>query len=176
MVLFWIIQAQATNTSLDMLKQQTQINWTSPLHLLAFGLGSGAAPKAPGTFGTIAAIPLYLLISQLSHWYYLIVVLILAGFGVWLCDRVARELGVHDHPGIVWDEWVGFLITMWLAPAGWGWLLLGFVLFRFFDIVKPWPINLLDRSVQGGWGIMLDDIVAGVYAFALIQLAVYVYL
>jgi phosphatidylglycerophosphatase A len=104
------------------------------------------------------------------------VVLILAGFGVWLCDRVARELGVHDHPGIVWDEWVGFLITMWLAPAGWGWLLLGFVLFRFFDIVKPWPINLLDRSVQGGWGIMLDDIVAGVYAFALIQLAVYVYL
>lgn len=156
--------------------QQTKINWTNPLHLLAFGLGSGAAPKAPGTFGTIAAIPLYLLISQLTQWRYVVVVLIMAGFGVWLCDRVAQELGVHDHPGIVWDEWVGFLITMWLAPTGWGWLLLGFVLFRFFDIVKPWPINLLDRQVPGGWGIMLDDIVAGLYAFALIQLAVYVYL
>ena len=156
--------------------QQNQINWSNPLHLLAFGFGSGAAPKAPGTFGTIAAIPLYLVISQLTHWYYLAVVLVMAGFGVWLCDRVARELRVHDHPGIVWDEWVGFLITMWLAPVGWGWLLLGFVLFRFFDIVKPWPINLLDSNVQGGWGIMLDDIVAGIYAFALIQLAVYVYL
>lgn len=156
--------------------QQNQINWSNPLHLLAIGLGSGAAPKAPGTFGTIAAIPLYLLISQLSHWHYLMLVLIMAGFGVWLCHTVAHDLGVHDHPGIVWDEWVGFLITMWLAPVGMGWLLLGFILFRFFDIVKPWPINLLDRNVQGGWGIMLDDIVAGIYAFALIQLAVYVYL
>ncbi len=143
--------------------------------MLAFGLGSGAAPKAPGTFGTLAAIPLYLLISQLTPWHYLVVVLIMLGFGVWLCDKVAQELGVHDHPGIVWDEWVGFFITMWLAPTGWIWLLLGFGLFRFFDIFKPWPINLLDRNVPGGWGIMLDDLVAGLYAFALIQLAVYVY-
>lgn len=155
--------------------QPHQINWNNPLHLLAFGLGSGAAPKAPGTFGTLAAIPLYLLISQLTPWHYLVVVLIMLGFGVWLCDKVAQELGVHDHPGIVWDEWVGFFITMWLAPTGWIWLLLGFGLFRFFDIFKPWPINLLDRNVPGGWGIMLDDLVAGLYAFALIQLAVYVY-
>lgn len=155
--------------------QPHHINWTNPLHLLAFGLGSGAAPKAPGTFGTLAAIPLYLLISQLTPWHYLVVVLIMLGFGVWLCDKVAQELGVHDHPGIVWDEWVGFFITMWLAPTGWIWLLLGFGLFRFFDIFKPWPINLLDRNVPGGWGIMLDDLVAGLYAFALIQLAVYVY-
>ncbi len=156
------------------MSKQTTIDWTNPLHLLAFGLGSGAAPKAPGTFGTIAAIPLYLLINQLTQWHYLFVVLIMTGFGVWLCHRVAEDLGVHDHPGIVWDEWVGFLITMWLAPSGWGWLLAGFLLFRFFDIVKPWPIYLLDRHVSGGWGIMVDDILAGIYAFALIQFASYV--
>jgi phosphatidylglycerophosphatase A len=158
------------------MSQQRTINWTNPLHLLAFGLGSGAAPKAPGTFGTVAVIPFYLLISQLAPWGYLVVVLVMAGFGVWLCHRVSQDLGVHDHSGIVWDEWVGFLITMWLAPSGWLWLLIGFVLFRFFDIVKPWPIYLLDQHVPGGWGIMVDDIVAGLYAFALIQLAVYVYL
>ena len=151
------------------------MNWSNPLHLLAFGLGSGAAPKAPGTFGTIAAIPLYLLLRPLADMHYLVVVLIMAGFGVWLCHKVAEDIGVHDHPGIVWDEWVGFLITMWLAPAGWVWLLAGFVLFRIFDILKPWPINLLDRHVPGGWGIMLDDILAGVYAFALMQFAGYVY-
>jgi phosphatidylglycerophosphatase A len=173
----WIVWVLATNTSNDYeMTQQTYINWSNPLHLLAFGLGSGAAPKAPGTFGTIAAIPLYLLLNQLTQLHYLIVVLLLAGFGVWLCHVVAQDLGVHDHPGIVWDEWVGFFITMWLAPTGWGWLLLGFVLFRFFDIVKPWPIDLLDNNVPGGLGIMLDDVVAGLYSFALIQLAVYVYL
>ncbi len=157
------------------MSHKTKINWSNPLHLLAFGLGSGAAPKAPGTSGTIAAVPLYLLMIQLSALPYIAVVLVMAVFGVWLCHRVAEDLGVHDHPGIVWDEWVGFLITMWLAPSGWAWLLAGFVLFRFFDIVKPWPINLLDQHVTGGLGIMLDDILAGIYAFALIQLAVYVY-
>lgn len=145
------------------------------MHLLAFGLGSGAAPKAPGTFGTIAAIPLYLLLQPFDPLHYLLVVVAMSLFGVWLCHRAAEDLGVHDHPGIVWDEWVGFLITMWLAPSGWGWLLAGFVLFRFFDIVKPWPIHLLDRHIPGGWGIMLDDILAGIYAFALIQFAAYVY-
>lgn len=155
--------------------QQAKINWTNPLHLLACGLGSGAAPKAPGTFGTLAAIPLYLLMCRLPASSYLILVLLMAVFGVWLCHRVAQDLGVHDYPGIVWDEWVGFLITMWLAPGGWPWLLAGFLLFRFFDIVKPWPIHLLDSHVPGGWGIMLDDILAGVYAFALIRFAGYVY-
>ncbi len=155
--------------------QQREINWTNPLHLLACGLGSGAVPRAPGTFGTIAVIPLYLLMQPLAPLHYLLIVAIMSLFGVWICHAVAEDLGVHDHPGIVWDEWVGFLITMWLAPSGWGWLLAGFVLFRLFDIVKPWPINLLDRHIPGGWGIMLDDILAGIYAFALIQLAGYVY-
>ena len=148
-------------------------NWHNPLHLLAFGLGSGAVPKAPGTAGTIAAIPLYLLLQPLAPLHYLLLVTALFLFGVWLCGRVSSDLGVHDHSGIVWDEWVGLLVTLWLAPSGWGWLLAGFVLFRLFDIWKPWPIGWLDRQVAGGWGIMLDDLLAGLYGFALLQLTSY---
>lgn len=149
-----------------------QPNWRNPIHLLAFGLGSGAVPKAPGTAGTVAAIPIYLLMQPLQPWIYLLVVVLMALLGVWLCGRTSRDLGVHDHGGIVWDEWVGFLLTMWLAPPGIGWLLAGFVLFRLFDIVKPWPIGWLDRQVSGGTGIMVDDLLAGVYSFVLLQAAV----
>lgn len=148
-------------------------NWKNPVHLLAFGLGSGAAPVAPGTFGTIAAIPLYLLVQPLGPLNYLLLVLVLFFVGVWLCDRTSRDLGVHDHGGIVWDEWVGLLVTLWMAPHGWYWLLAGFVLFRIFDILKPWPIGWLDRQVSGGLGIMLDDLVAGLFGFILLQAAVY---
>ncbi len=148
-----------------------QPDWRNPVHLLAFGLGSGAAPKAPGTFGTLAAVPLYFLLQPLAPWSYLLVVTAMFFIGVWLCDRTSKDLGVHDHGGIVWDEWVGFLLTLWLAPAGPGWLIGGFVLFRIFDIWKPWPIGWLDRRVGGGWGIMLDDIVAGLYGLMLLQLA-----
>lgn len=146
-------------------------NWRNPLHLLAFGLGSGGAPKAPGTMGTLAAVPLYLLLEPLSLMPYLVVIGAMFLFGVWLCDLVSRDLGVHDHGGIVWDEWVGFLITMILAPQGWPWLLAGFALFRLFDIWKPWPIGWLDRRVAGGLGIMLDDVLAGIYGLVVMQLA-----
>jgi len=148
-------------------------NWRNPIHLLAFGLGSGAAPKAPGTFGTLAAVPLYLLLQPLADLQYLVLVLLLFLFGIWLCDRTSRDLGVHDHGGIVWDEWIGFLITMWMAPPGWYWLLAGFCLFRLFDILKPWPISWLDRRVSGGLGIMLDDVLAGIFGFVIIQLTAY---
>ena len=148
-------------------------NWHNPIHLLAFGLGSGAAPKAPGTFGTLAAVPLYLLLQPLANLQYLVLVLLLFLLGIWLCGRTSRDLGVHDHGGIVWDEWVGFLLTMWMAPPGWYWLLAGFCLFRLFDILKPWPIGWLDRRVSGGLGIMLDDVLAGIFGLALIQLAAY---
>ncbi|MES9897437.1 MAG: phosphatidylglycerophosphatase A [Sedimenticola sp.] len=148
-------------------------NWKNPIHLLAFGLGSGAAPKAPGTFGTLAAVPLYLLMQPLSPEIYLLLVILLFALGVWLCDRTSKDLGVHDHGGIVWDEWVGFLFTLWLAPPGFGWLVAGFILFRLFDILKPWPIGWLDRQVAGGWGIMLDDMLAGLFGFILLQLGVY---
>ncbi|MEJ1380758.1 MAG: phosphatidylglycerophosphatase A [Candidatus Sedimenticola sp. (ex Thyasira tokunagai)] len=148
-------------------------NWKNPIHLLAFGLGSGAAPKAPGTFGTLAAVPLYLLMQPLSPEIYLLLVILLFALGVWLCERTSKDLGVHDHGGIVWDEWVGFLFTLWLAPPGFGWLVAGFILFRLFDILKPWPIGWLDRQVAGGWGIMLDDMLAGLFGFILLQLGVY---
>lgn len=147
-------------------------DWRNPLHLLAFGLGSGGLPKAPGTFGTLAAIPLYLLLQPLSLTAYLLIILSMFLFGVWLCDRVSTDLGVHDHGGIVWDEWVGFLITMIAAPQGWQWLLAGFALFRLFDIWKPWPIGLLDKRVGGGLGIMLDDVLAGIYGLAVMQMVV----
>ncbi len=137
-------------------------------------MGSGAAPKAPGTFGTLAAVPLYLLVQPLSAINYLLLVITLFLVGVWLCDRTSKDLGVHDHGGIVWDEWVGLLITLWLAPMGWHWLIVGFLLFRFFDILKPWPIGWLDQRIHGGLGIMLDDVVAGLFAFVLLQAAVYV--
>ena len=143
--------------------------WTRPTHFLAFGCGAGAMPVAPGTFGTLAAVPLYLLLAPLSLPLYLAVVAVMLLLGVWLCHVTARDLGVHDHSGIVWDEIVGYLLTMAAAPPGWLWIVLGFVLFRFFDIIKPWPIGLVDRRVSGGFGIMLDDVIAAVYAWVLLQ-------
>lgn len=141
-----------------------------PLHLLAFGFGSGCAPRAPGTFGTLAAVALYLPLTLLPGWVYLLVTLLVALAGIWICGWSARQLGVHDHPGIVWDEIAGYLVTMIGAPIGFFWVFAGFVLFRLFDILKPWPISWLDRCVDGGLGIMLDDLAAGVAAWACLQL------
>ena len=141
-----------------------------PGHFLALGFGSGLVPRAPGTFGTLAAIPLYLLCMQLATAHYLLVVVAAFAVGVYLCGRTARALQVHDHPAIVWDEVVGYLLTMAWAPPGWVWLLLGFAAFRLFDILKPWPISLLDRRLGGGLGIMLDDGLAGLAAAALLWL------
>ena len=143
---------------------------TNPVHFLAFGLGSGLSPKAPGTAGTVAAIPFYLLMQSLSLPVYLLVLVIATLVGFWLCDKSSKDLGVHDHPGIVWDEFCGFWLTMIAAPAGWLWILVGFVLFRIFDILKPWPIRWLDKHVHGGFGIMVDDLLAGGFAFICLQL------
>jgi phosphatidylglycerophosphatase A len=133
-------------------------------HCLAFGFGSGLARYAPGTFGTLASIPLYLALAQLPAWLYAVTVVAAFALGVWICDFVSHDLRVHDHGGIVFDEFVGYWITMFLLPAGWPWILAGFAAFRLFDIWKPWPISWLDRHVQGGFGIMFDDVVAGVFA------------
>lgn len=146
-----------------------------PLQCLAFGFGSGLMPKAPGTFGTLVAVPLYWLIQDLSLPAYSLVLVLTFLLGIYLCDLTARALETHDHPGIVWDEMVGYWLTMLLAPAGWQWILLGFVLFRVFDIFKPWPISWLDRRVKGGLGIMLDDVLAGAYAFVGLQLIAYLW-
>lgn len=136
----------------------------NPVHFLAIGLGSGAAPKAPGTCGTLAAVALYMPLSQLSWPIYLAVVVASALLGIYLCGKTARDWGVHDHGGIVWDEFVGFWIAMLAVPCTWYWIVAGFALFRLFDIWKPWPICLLDEKLHGGLGIMLDDIVAGIFA------------
>ena len=147
---------------------------TSPVHFLAFGFGSGLSPKAPGTMGTLAAIPLYLLLMNLPLTGYLLAVLLISVAGVWICGESSRRLGVHDHGGIVWDEFAGLLLTMTAAPQGWAWIVLGFALFRLFDIWKPWPVRVADRQLHGGLGIMLDDILAGIYAWLVLQAVVYV--
>ncbi|MCK4742690.1 MAG: phosphatidylglycerophosphatase A [Sulfuriflexus sp.] len=147
--------------------------WTDPLMLLACGLGSGAARFAPGTFGTLVAIPLYWFMQPLSALYYGLITIVLFFIGIGLCGYAARKLNVHDHPGIVWDEIVGYLITMFMAPTGLLWIIVGFALFRLFDIWKPWPIGWLDAKVSGGFGIMIDDVLAGVYAAGLLQLLVF---
>ena len=147
--------------------------WRNPIHFAAFGFGAGAIKIAPGTCGTLVAIPLYILLQDLPLLMYISITAVLFLLGMWLCQVTTRDLGVHDHEGIVWDEIVGYLITMTAAPlesaASWLWIVLGFALFRLFDIWKPWPINLLDQHVKGGFGVMIDDVMAGIYAWLVIQ-------
>ncbi len=150
---------------------RTPTPFRSPAQFLAFGFGSGLSPKAPGTAGTVVALPLYLLLAQLGLAGYTLAVLVALVAGIWICQKASDELGVHDHGGIVWDEFVGMWIALWALPVSWPWLLAGFVLFRLFDIAKPWPIGYLDRKVEGGLGIMLDDIVAGIFACACLHIA-----
>lgn len=144
--------------------------WRNPIHFLAFGVGSGAMPWAPGTFGTLMAIPFWWLLAQLPFMLYCIVVAVSFVVGCWLCHKTSKDLGVHDHSGIVWDEFVGYWVTMIAVPVNWIWALAGFALFRVFDIWKPWPISWLDRRVKGGFGIMVDDLLAGVFAGICMQL------
>ncbi len=137
---------------------------SNPVLFLAFGFGSGLVKKMPGTIGTIAAIPVYLLFIQTDAWLYSVLTVLVIITGFWICGNAAKLLGEHDFGGIVWDEVAGFLITMWLVPFSWAAVLIGFVLFRFFDILKPWPIKWVDQQVGGGLGIMLDDVLAGCMA------------
>ena len=143
----------------------------SPIQFLAFGFGSGLAPKAPGTFGTLAAVPIYWFIAEWPALHYAGFILVTAILGIWICGAASKQLGVHDHGGIVWDEFVGYWITMWAVPMDWEWIVAGFVVFRVFDIVKPWPIGWLDKKVSGGFGIMVDDIVAGIMACITLHIA-----
>ncbi|MEL4429373.1 phosphatidylglycerophosphatase A family protein [Shewanella mangrovisoli] len=147
----------------------SRLSLKNPIHFLALGFGSGLAAKAPGTFGTLAAVPLYLLLAQLPLSWYLAVTLVCVLAGIYICDKAAKDMGVHDHGAIVWDEVAGLLITMIAAPAGVLWLVVGFVLFRLFDIIKPWPIRWLDAKVEGGFGIMIDDVLAGIFALIGVQ-------
>lgn len=143
---------------------------SQPLMWLATGFGAGLSPLAPGTAGTLVGVLLYLAMARLPLPAYLGAVLALAVFGVWLCGRAGRILGVADHPGIVWDEIVGLLIAMAASPPDWQSLVTGFALFRLFDILKPWPVGYIDRKLKGGLGVMLDDVMAGLYALACLQI------
>lgn len=135
-----------------------------PVHLLAFGFGSGLMPVAPGTFGTLVAVPIVFAVMQFGWIAHVTFVVAACLAGLYICGESARRLGVHDHSGIVWDEICGYAVTMLATPPNWYWLLAGFALFRLFDIWKPWPIREADHSLSGGLGIMLDDVMAGVFA------------
>jgi phosphatidylglycerophosphatase A len=149
-----------------MSKSTENFRITNPIHFLALGFGSGLLPKAPGTYGTLAAIPLYLLLAPSSVNFYLVAVIIMSVTGIYICGKAAEDAGVPDHGAIVWDEIVGFLITMFMVPLSWQSVVVGFILFRIFDIFKPWPISFVDKNIHGGLGIMLDDIIAGFAALA----------
>ena len=136
----------------------------NPIHLVAFGFGAGLSPKAPGSVGTIVAVLIYLVLPSMPPIIYAGLILLSFVFGIWICGKTAEDLGVHDHGGIVWDEFVGYWITMFMAPSGLFWVLLGFVFFRLLDIFKPWPIKWADKELAGGLGIMLDDVLAGIMA------------
>jgi len=142
-----------------------------PAHLIAFGFGSGLAPKAPGTFGTLLGWPLFWLVAAAAPDLPNRIVLIIAAFllGVWACGRSGRALGVADHGGMVWDEIVAFALVLLFTPAGWLWTAAAFALFRLFDILKPWPIRLADARLKNGFGVMFDDLLAALYAIAVIK-------
>lgn len=146
-----------------------------PLCFLGLGFGTGLSPKAPGTVGTLAAIPIYCVMQNLSFLNYILITVFAFVVGVWICQKSAEWLGKDDPSAVVWDEIVGYLVTMIAAPSGWQWLVIGFVLFRLFDIWKPWPISWCDKNLHGGLGIMVDDVVAGLFALTVIQLIMTIY-
>jgi len=156
----------------------------NPMHLAAVGFGSGLAPVAPGTFGTLAAIPFFYLLAMLNIEWYVAVLVISSLSGFWFCHVASDAMGVHDHKAIVWDEFVGYWITMLPvlviypeiktgASIPLLWVLVGFALFRFFDVLKPFPISWLDKKMQGGFGIMIDDIVAGIFAAGVLTFVIH---
>jgi phosphatidylglycerophosphatase A len=153
---------------------RAKITLTNPIHFLALGFGSGLAPKAPGTFGTLAALPLVVLLSlSTPFWLYIVLAVLGSVVGIWICGKAASDMGVHDDSSIVWDEVIGMMITMCAVPVSWQNIVVGFILFRLFDIAKPWPISYLDKNLHGGLGIMLDDVVAGLAALACMQFIIY---
>jgi len=145
-----------------------KIVFGSPSGFLAFGFGSGLSPFAPGTMGTLVAIPFIFVLRGLGDPGFWILLVLLFLLGVKLCGDVSRKLGVHDHGGIVWDEMVGYWLSAAFVPLQWPWLLMAFLLFRFFDILKPWPIRQLDKKVSGGFGIMIDDVVAAIFTVVIL--------
>ncbi len=138
--------------------------------LVAEGFYSGKSPIASGTAGTVVGVFLYYFFSSLTAVWYLIVCIVIAVIGLWLAGEAEKLLGKKDAPSIVIDEITGYLVSMTLIPVSWGYMAAGFILFRFFDIVKPWPLQRI-QNLHGGVGVMLDDIGAAVYTNIILQIS-----
>jgi phosphatidylglycerophosphatase A len=155
------------------------MNWSERLIVFCgVGLGSGLAPKAPGTFGSAFALLFVPFWFAVGFKISLAVIVLMSIVGIYICGKTAEIIHVHDDGRIVWDEFAGqsitFLPLIYIGQISWLWALVGFALFRLFDIWKPWPINVIDRQVDGGFGIMLDDIIAGIWAALCILLYLYI--
>jgi phosphatidylglycerophosphatase A len=160
-----------TTSDETMIKPDWRFVFGKPEHFLAFGFGSGLARIAPGTFGTLVAFPLYWYLSSKFTDYPFIVMLIVAfALGVWACTETGKTLGEADYGGIVWDEIVSFMLVLFFTPPGWYWYMLAFLLFRFFDIVKPPPIRYFDSNWHNGFGVMFDDLLAAGYTLMCLAL------
>ncbi|MGH8697671.1 MAG: phosphatidylglycerophosphatase A family protein [Burkholderiales bacterium] len=143
-----------------------------PAHFIALGFGTGLAPLAPGTVGTLLAVPLYaVLAAWLSPELLAGAIAGLFAIGVWACGRTGRDLGAADHGSMNWDEIVAFLAVLLFTPPGFAWQATAFVAFRVFDVAKPPPIRHVDRTVKGGFGVMLDDAIAAFYALLVLAAA-----
>jgi phosphatidylglycerophosphatase A len=140
-----------------------------PAHFFGLGFGSGLAPKAPGTFGTVVGYPLFWLISVYALPTQLIIITALFIIGIYFCDVTGKALGVSDHGGIVWDEIVAIMLVLAFTPNQWQWWLVAFLLFRLFDIWKPYPIRQFDAKLKNGFGVMFDDLLAAIYAIIGLQ-------
>ena len=140
-----------------------------PAHFFALGFGSGLARQAPGTWGTLVGLPLFALLMHAPEPSHLPVIALLFLFGIPVCARTGRSLGIPDHGGIVWDEIVAMLLVLEFTPKDWIWWLLAFGLFRLFDIWKPMPIRQCDARLKGGLGVMFDDLLAALYAIAALK-------
>ncbi len=135
-----------------------------PAHFLALGFGTGLAPVAPGTVGTLLGFPIYgLLAGRLAPVELLAAVAVMFALGIWACRKTGADLGIADHSAMNWDEVVAFVLVLAITPPGLGWQAFAFFAFRFFDVVKPAPIRYFDRTLKGGFGVMFDDIVAALY-------------
>jgi phosphatidylglycerophosphatase A len=143
-----------------------------PAHVIALGAGAGLVPAAPGTAGTLLAFPLYWAFPS-SSTPALQLAVIAVGFviGIWACGETGRALGAADHGAMVWDEVVAFVLVLVFTPAGWQWQCSAFLLFRFFDILKPPPIRYFDRKLKSGFGVMFDDVLAALYALLVLAVA-----
>ena len=145
----------------------------NPRLMCALGFGAGLVPRAPGTFGTLVAIPIIILLANVSYWLLALTSLVFLAAGIQICKEASSYFKSHDHSSIVWDEIVGYMFTMSFAPISMQTITVGFILFRFFDILKPWPISWLDKNIHGAWGIMADDLVAGLFAAACLQVCLW---